>query len=341
MRVLTYKITCIVLFALSISIGCKPDTKKDSKTTAATQSTGIAELDLISTEISKNGLDPQLRFKRAQILYTNDMFDQAIEDMRVAITVDSLVPEYYHFLSDIFMDSNNSSKSLQTMEVAFNLFPERIPTLLKLAETHYIIEQYDRSIGVLNSVLRFDPQNAEAFFMLGLNFRNKGDEARALSALQTATEFDSKLTDAWLILGDILEKKGNDKAITYFETATKIDPNNVNALHSLAYYKQNHNDIEGALEVYRQINLVDKSYSDAYLNAGILYLELGQQKNALEQFEIMVSQSPLNPVAHFYKGNTLAMMGDNKNARLSIQNALNLNPDYEKAKILMSQLKEE
>ncbi len=335
------RFSCILfLFLLIIQISCKSDNQAKNSNIESSVKTGDKELDMISDQIAKNGLDPKLRFERAQVLYNKEMYSEAIEDMRVAITIDSLVPEYYHFLSDIFMDSNNSSKSLQTMKVAQNLFPERIPTLLKLAETHYIIEQYAQSISVLNEVLRFDGQNAEAYFMLGVNFRDEGDEARALSALQTATEFDSKLTDAWLVLGDILDKKGNDKALNYYETASKIDPNNINALHSLAFYKQNHRDIEGALEIYRQINIVDKNYSDAYLNAGILYLEKKDLKSALEQFDIYVSQKPLSPVAHFYKGNTLSLMGDIKNARLSIQNALNLDPDYEKAIVLMKKLKE-
>lgn len=319
--------------------GCKSEKDATSQTEEMALS-GDTDIDFFTSKILKDGLDAELRYARASLLYERGKYSEAIEDLRVAITVDSLQPKYYHLLSDVFLDDNNSNKAVQTLKIASQLFPERIPTLLKLSEMHYIIKQYQESIGVLNSITRFDPQNAEAYFMLGLNFRSMGEMMRAKNALQTATEFDANLIDAWLVLADMLEQEGNPKAEAYLNTALAIDPQNINTIHSLAYFKQNQDEIDEALDLYRQINEIDKSYPGAYLNAGILRLERNELDLALEQFNILVGLQPTNPKAHYYKAYTHSAMGQRQLAILSAENAINLNPDYDKAKALIDQLKE-
>jgi tetratricopeptide (TPR) repeat protein len=320
---------------LTITIFIFSCREKPQETTKP-KNTVDTEIEYLTKQIENDGLNGELRFKRAKILAEKEDYEAAIEDLRVAIINDSLQPQYYHLLSDVFMDSNNSNKSLQTMEIAASLFPERIPTLLKLAETHYIIKQYQASIGVLNDIIRIEPQNGEAYFMLGLNFRALGDETRAINALQVATEFDSKIIDAWIILSEIAEKKSPQKALDYLEAAKNIEPNNVNVLHSMAFYHQNHNNIPKALELYRVINGIDKNYGGAYLNAGILYIELDSLPQAKERFDILIAQNPLNPVAYYYRGYTNKLMGNKDAAKADLKNAISLKPDYKKAISLLS-----
>lgn len=340
MEVIKYlSFRALVFLALLVSLSnCKSDSK-DQQGDKKEILTGDTDLDFFTAKIQENGLDPELRYQRASVLYDRGKYSEAIEDLRVAITIDSLEPRYYHLLSDVFLDDNNSNKALQTLKVASQLFPERIPTLLKLSEMHYIIKQYQESMGVLNNIVRLDPRNAEAYFMLGLNFRSLGESMRAKNALQTATEFDAKLIDAWLVLAEMLVDEGNPKAEEYLKTALLIDPENINTLHSMAYFKQNHDQVDEALELYRKINEIDRNYADAYLNAGILRLERNELDLALEQFNILVGLEPTNPVAHYYKGYTHYLSGQTDIAKLSIQNAINLNSDYTKAKEFLEEIK--
>lgn len=316
-----------------------PKPKSEAQTSAAIIETGDAEIDFLTKALSNNSLDDELRFKRAEKLYDKGLYNEAIADLKVAITVDSMQPQYYHLLSDVFLDDNNSSKAIQTMKVAANLFPERIPTLLKLSETHYLLKQYQESMSALNNISRFDNQNAEAYFMIGLNFREMGDIKRAMAALQSATEFDSKLTDAWLVLGDLLREQNNPRALQYYTNAVSIDPENINALHSLAYFKQDNEDVEGALDLYKSINKIDRYYIPAYLNAGILHLERSEYTEAMEQFDIIVKQQPQNPKGHYFKAEVLFALGDKEGAKVSVNNALSLDPDYQKANELINKLK--
>jgi tetratricopeptide (TPR) repeat protein len=292
----------------------------------------------LSQQIEQNPGKSEPKFQRAKYLNESGKYDEAIIDVRDAILLDSTQARYYHLLSDLFMDINNSSKSLLTIRTAGKLFPDSVKTQLKLSETLYILKEYQESIVTLNMLIGKQPQNAEAYFMLGLVFREMGEEAKAINALQTSTELDPNLIDAWILLGNIWEAKDAPIAKRYYNTATEVDPNNVSALHSYAFYLQNNNDIEGALALYKKINMVDPKYPDAYLNAGILYLEAQKVDQALEQFNIMTKVAQTDARGFFFKGLTHYQMNNLADAKREVQNALNFNPDYPQALELMKEL---
>lgn len=313
-----------ILFLFAFT-SCKEDPKTEKT---------LDPFQKLTEMIADNPVNDAYRYQRAQMLYEAGKYDEAIEDMRVAILRDSMNVNYYHLLADIFLDGNNSSKSLLTMKKAGALFPDSVTTQLKLAETQYILKQYGEAILTLNEITRKQPQNAEAYFMLGLVFREMKDEGRAINAFQAATEFDSKLVDAWILLGNIFEGRKEKIAERYYRTAIAVDPEGVAAHHNLAFYLQNNGNVPEALEIYKQINLFAPRYGDAYLNAGALYLETKQNDLALEQFEILNSIDPKDAKAHYYKALAYKAMGDLAKMKVSAQNAVNLNPNFEEAKML-------
>lgn len=330
------RLLIISLLIFTIFSSCKEAEK--SNTAFANPSLGDEELDFLTAEIERDEDNDKLYFRRANRFYDLGRYDEAIMDLRVAISLDSMVPEYYHLLSDAFLDINNSNRALMTMEKAVELFPDRIQSRLKLSETLLILKQYDKAIEIINLIIRDDPSNAEAYFMLGVTFHEMGDKPRAINALRTAVENDADLVDGWLLLGNIMESLNNEEALRYYDIASRVAPNNVNVLHSKAYYLQNHDNIPEALKLYRTINKINPKYTDAYLNAGILYIELDSLEKAYEQFNLMVSFAPTNPRGYYYRGIANKLMGRNEGAAADFKNALNLDINYEEARNALAEL---
>ncbi|MBC7884618.1 MAG: tetratricopeptide repeat protein [Saprospiraceae bacterium] len=328
-----YKFLAIVMIGLFLS-GCKSD-----QNSTHSASSDDPEISSITNDILKNPTNAQLYFERGKIYYNKASYDLAILDIRKAMTIDSLNPEFYHLLSDSYLDYYNSKEAVNTMLKVLTLYPERVPSLLKMAELKYILEDYDSSILTVNEVVRIDPSNAEAFFMLGLNFRAIGDKERAISSFQTAVEMNSTLTDAWIILGEMYEEKKDPRALKYFESAIFSNPKSMQALHSKAFYLQNHGNIPGALEIYRTINLSDKTYMDAYLNAGLLYLELDSIDRAFEQFDIMTGMAPTNYMGFYMRGIVNEKKGKKEDALRDYESASHLNKDDKKVQDAIASIK--
>ncbi len=293
--------------------------------------TGDTDIDFATEAISKNTSNPDLYFKRAELFYDRTNYDRAIEDLKSAMVIDSLNPNYYHLLADVYLDYYQSKRALYTMEQVVKMYPERIPSLLKLCEFQYILKQYDKSISTINRIIKYDRENADAYLMLGLNFKEQEQFTQAINSFQTAVEMDPELTDAWLILGEMYANNGSKLAEQYYDNAINIDPTNIQALHTKAFYLQNNNRIEEAMDLYNRIKSIDRSYADAYLNSGILLLEQDSLQRAWEEFDIITQVQPNSYLAFYYRGIANEMMGKKEAAITDYQNAINLNSKFQKA----------
>ena len=162
------------------------DTKKNK-----IETTGDNLVDQLSLQIASEPKNAELLYQRASVLYEKQEFDPAIIDLENAMHIDSLKPKYHHLLADAYLDYYKSRRALDVMEEAQRLFPERIPTLLKLSEFQLILNQNENSIYTINEILRLQPRNKEAFFMLGMNFRAMKDLDKAINSFQTCLLYTS------------------------------------------------------------------------------------------------------------------------------------------------------
>jgi len=322
----------IALFCLLLA--CKSDGPQS--TTQSNSNT----LGALETILAKNPNDHKSLYTRAKQQYSNQDYSGAIESLKAAVDIDSLQADYQHLLTDCYLDYYRSKDALMTMIRASQTFPERVPTLLKLAETQLIVKLYEESMLTVARVINIEPNNAEAQFMIGMNFKEMGETDRAINYFQKTTELDPEIIDAWLILGDLYQEKGDKKAIDYYNAALNVDSDNIAALHSKAFHLQNDNKELEAIDLYKRINLIDKNYTDAYLNSGILYLAMDSIDLSMEQFNILTGIKPQDYLPHYYKGLIYQSKGDIDNARKAFQNSINLNSDFSRAKKALNALDE-
>lgn len=294
--------------------------------------TGNPAIDALTLEIAKNPTDATLYAGRGEAFYENDGYDNAILDMTKAIQMDSMQAEFYHVLADAYLDYSQSRLALKTMEKAANLFPSRIPTLLKLSEFQLILKKYRESLKTTDKILQIDPQNSDAYFMMGMNFREMKDLKRAINSYQTAVENDPDLVEGWINLGNLFSEQDNPIAERYFDNAIRVDSTNIPALHAKAYYLGNKkDDLEGAIALYRKINIIDPQYEEAFFNAGLLYMDLGDIKKGKEQFDLCTKASPTHIRAYYYRGLANEMLGNKAAAKADYQQALQFYPEYPQA----------
>ncbi|MEL7021152.1 MAG: tetratricopeptide repeat protein [Bacteroidota bacterium] len=314
--------------------GCNSDNvaTTNEKDTAMIGTTGDPAIDGLTRQIQAMPNDAGLYGARGQLFYDNKVYDEAITDLTKAIRLDSTNADYYHVLADVYLEYSRSRLGLKTMEAAAKQFPKRIPTLLKLAEIQLILQKNDESLRTIGEVLKIDPQSGDAFFLMGNNFKEKKDIERAINSFQTAVENDPDLIDAWLNLGRLFTERNNPIAEQYFNSAVRVDSSNIEALHAKAYYLGNiKDDLDGALDIYRKIVLLDPYYEEAYFNSGLLYLDKNDLAAAQKQFDLTVKNSPTHIRGYYYRGLTAELQGDVETARANYEQALRMYPEYENA----------
>lgn len=296
------------------------------------------EIEKINQKIKDDPQNAELLYTRALAYQKLEGYDEAISDLTTAIKMDSSKIDYHHLLADVYLDYSKSYQALNTMKNIATIYPNRIPTLLKLSQFQLILKKHDESMATIGKILELDPQNAEAFFLRGLNFKEKNITKSTINSLQKAVELDPDITDAWIMLGELFAAEKNPAAIQYFDNAVRVDPNNIAALHTKANYLQQTGSLLEAIEVYRNIIQLDPSYSDAYYNTGLAYLEMDSVDLAYRNFDIVVKTDPTNVSGYYFRGVSSQMKGAFAKAKNDYQQAINLAPEFEQAKKALNDL---
>ncbi len=327
LSVRTFKLILILgsLFFLS---SCKPG-RSGSEEEVVTGDPAINEL---TEAIRASPRDPDLYMRRSELFYDKLAYDQAVEDLAMVLKLDSTHLKAHHLLADVYLDDYQSALALATLTRASNLYPDSIGTKLKLSEFQLILKQYDAAFQTLADIMKIRPGDPEALFMLGMVYRDQGKTDLAIGAFQSAVERNPDMSEAWVILGDLMDRTNNPLAIQYFDNAIRVDPNNVAAYHAKAYYLQNNDRIDEALELYQKIHSMDAQYPEAYLNSAILLLYRDSLDAAMRELTILEKIDPTNPAAWFYKGKVYQFKGEKELAKAAFEQALRLDDKYEQAR---------
>jgi tetratricopeptide (TPR) repeat protein len=336
----SFLITTFLFGLLLTACQNSTNTSGDATKNANLPTTGNPTIDGLTQAIAQAPNNPSLYAKRGEQFYLNENYDEAISDLQKALSIDSTNVDYLHLLADAHLDYYQSYKAINVLMKAATLYPKRIPTLLKLSEFQLILKQYDKSIHTINEILKIDQLNPEAYFMLGLNFKEQGDKKRAIGSFQTAVENDPDLVDAWINLGQLHAEKGSSLARHFFDNAVKVAPNNIAALHAKAEYQHFSDQLPAAIETYKKINVLDPDYSESLFNTGIIYLEMDSLAQAKAHFNMAVQTSPTYIIAYYYRGLVQEKMGNIEAAKEDYQNALNFNPNFDRAKVALTRLNE-
>ena len=323
---------------LTLFVACNADAPSQKPVTKAVASPETS-VSALTNKIKATPNNANLYVQRASAYYKESAFDEAIADLTKALSIDSTQVMYYHSLADVYLDYNKSRLALETMTKASNRFPKRIPTLLKLSEFQLILTKNQESLQTLNKILQIDPQNSEAFFMLGLNFKDLGDEQRAINSFQSAVENNPDLIDAWVELGYLYDKKNDPIASKYFDNALRVDSTNVFALEAKGNHLGNQGKFAEAIQTYKKIHRLDRENPNAYYNIGLAYLQMDSIAQAARNFDISVNVDPLYIMGYFYRAYTAELRGDKAAAQKDYEQVLRLNPDFERAQAALEKLK--
>lgn len=276
--------------------------------------------------------DASLYNERARIYMKYRQFEDAINDSKRSLRLDTTNATFYLTEADIFFAANETRNAKEVLEKVVKKFPENTDGLLKLGELYYFVKQYENAFAKINQALKVNENLAKGYYLKGNIYKEIGDTAKAISSLETAIEQDNKHFGAFLDLGLIYGAKKNALAFEYYNNALSLNPASTEALYAKAKLFQDVGQFKEAVQGYELVLKSDATHAFSMYNLGAI--EFGVNKDpmkAIEHFTKAINVNPKYAEAYYARGTCYQEMDDKSNALADYQMSLQLKPNYEPA----------
>ncbi len=195
-----------------------------------------------------------------------------------------------------------ASRAVKYYQEALKLAPNVAIVADELTELYLHLNRLADAIAVAEDMLKKDPDNVNARRILGSVYMRMAQSGRdAEASLQKAIEQYRKITakepgdgESWTTLGDLYRASNNSpEAEKAFRAALKADPNNTDALKSLAKLYMDLGDTKSAIESLKAAT--DKTpNAETLADLGGAYGDAGKHKEAIEVFRQALDMEPDN-----------------------------------------------
>jgi cellulose synthase operon protein C len=167
--------------------------------------------------------------------------------------------------------------------------------------------QYTESMATMRYALRKSPNDAEANYYMGLNYR--------------------ALAERRLSEGDLpAARRTLDNAVVYFTQAVKTWPNYMAAIQAKNEALESRGKFDAALAVAERQADNNRGIADHYVYLGDEYRERADYDNALRAYRTALATDPDNARAHASMAKLYVYVGDRDMALSSFRRAHELNP---------------
>jgi tetratricopeptide (TPR) repeat protein len=200
-----------------------------------------------------------------------------------------------------------------------------------LAYAYVQVKDYESALNEYQKAIRLNPDNEWSSIVsqaIGAIYHQiKDNTDAAITAYQSATVLDPLNLDAFIALAEIYQEIGDyNNAIDNYLEAIKLDPTIARVYCNLGLALWEKDYAEEAIIAYQKATALDSTYEIAYNNLGVAYLESsGQTEDALEMFTKAIKINPNYALAYYNKGRAYQVLGNKTEAANYYQMAIDIN----------------
>lgn len=198
-------------------------------------------------------------------------------------------------------DIQGGAQSSEILKLAIEQFsqivrlePDNVDDHLLLGRLYIIGKDYLKAESEFKAVRQIQPDSQEAVINLAYLYNEEGDNKKAVDVLQSLPE-GQRGDKLYAVLGYTFEQQKEYKqAITAYKHAIDIDKDNLDAQRGLANSLLGDNQIDAALDQYKQVADADPQDAQAYLRMSEIYRREGKYSDAmatLKKAESLVQDS--------------------------------------------------
>lgn len=305
---------------------------------SSTQSKGKEQKDTlgltdISQKIRKNPLNAELFDKRAAIYWSILKVDSAINDAIIATRLDSMNDDYSLHLADYYFKSIKIQDAIQVLQKFLERKPLSLKSLTRIGKYFSYLKDYKKAKEYIDKALTINPQYADAHFVKGVILTETNQPKQAINAFMEVVQYNPEDVEAYMMLGLLYHELNDSIALQYYRTAARMNPKDPQAYYNIAFFYQENKNYAKAIENYNFIlRNLNKKYANAYFNQGYIYMMyIKDYGKAMTYFDSVLQIEPQRVEAVYNKGYCYEMIHDYTSARSMYIKAKSIVDNYDLA----------
>lgn len=291
-----------------------------------------ADLAQLYIQIDNDPTNADYYQQRAEYYIKQRNFDSAYYDASAALRFDSLNPERYISLADLFFMQGLFENSEEILEKAYSKSPKNIDVMMKLAEMQLYYQRYSEMNDFISQSLLIDSRNPQAYYMMGFALKEQGDTLNAIRNFNKAVDQNPSYYEAYIQLGLIYHSRKNPLALDYYNNALNVRPQSIEAHYNIAMFYQETKNVIKAKERYHIILQIDPENAWTYHNLGWIAMNLeNDNEKAVEHFTKALNIEPYFFEAAYNRGAAYEKLGKKQLAIDNYNHVLKIEPANEMA----------
>jgi len=275
--------------------------------------------EIINGLLEKRPADPEARYLKGRILAAENEFETALKELDQAITMKaSLIPAYLA-KADLLLKRLRFDEAEQTLRQVLAMDQNNFAARGGLAKVLALTRRSTVALVEAERVLQQVPSNTDAL------------TARAEANLQVAMSTDPNNRQARM---NKLEESKQD-----FARLFQLQPRNAFFIHRLGTIEAIQGNSVQALNFFRQALQINPNLTDVINDIIVVYFNQGDRQGALSELEKLAGESTAQEIYHLFKGRVLVANEDYVEAEREFRKAIEINPEYYQAYMMLGQLK--
>ena len=329
----------LLLFTFLIVAACSGQTKEELAQEGADLAAGgnyRGAIVLYRNALEKDADFLAARKGLADVYLKSGKFSQAEKEYQKILLQNPSMVDIHLDLASAYVQLKEPEKALLELDAYHSSGKETVESLVLYGRAHGAAGDLASAEKFFQKAMDLDPQAVDPYLYLGRMSIQRQNFDKAKEYLQKALEIDKKEDQAYYLLADIYVKEGDrQNALKTYLNLSREVPQELRAYYMACILQIDLNDIPGAEDTLQRLRGKFPSAAESSRLKGILLYRQGdfdQAKVALEES----LKKERHVLSYFFLGLSYYAQEQYELALNQFQNALDLNPDFERARLLVA-----
>lgn len=269
-----------------------------------------------------------LHFALGTMLRRQERWEDAFNEFTVAAEQMPDFPENHGSLAYIFYRLDDGPNAVAEARTALSMDPQNAEAYQLLGLGLYSTGQYRASSHALAESLARDASNPDTYYDLGITLHADGNVSGAIAAYRQSIRLNPGFWQAHANLAMVLHEQSKlDEAIAEYGEAKRLAPEEASVRNNLGNTYCDKGDFDNAMTELRELYRLHPGWEEGHNCLARAYLSKKDLSGAINELQLAVRQNPTSPAEHRVLGETMLMDDKVEEGVRELQLAVTLNPD--------------